>query len=120
MASYHLQLRDKPKGYALEHYFYIARLEKYQHVRVKSQEVLEHIEPGGCMPSWAKDPADFWKAADTHERANAKVYMEYELALPNELTPEQRKTLVETFLNEHVASHQYPHSYAIHNVSTLR
>jgi hypothetical protein len=46
MASYHLQLRDKPKGYALEHYFYIARLEKYQHVRVKSQEVLEHIEPG--------------------------------------------------------------------------
>ena len=64
------------------------------------------------MPSWAKDPADFWKAADTHERANAKVYMEYELALPNELTPEQRKTLVETFLNEHVASHQYPHSYA--------
>jgi hypothetical protein len=51
MASYHLQLRDKPKGYALEHYFYIARLEKYQHVRVKSQEVLEHIEPGGCMPS---------------------------------------------------------------------
>jgi hypothetical protein len=43
MASYHLQLRDKPKGYALEHYFYIARLEKYQHVRVKSQEVLEHM-----------------------------------------------------------------------------
>ena len=118
MASYHLQLRDKPKGYALEHYFYIARLEKYQHVRVKSQEVLEHIEPGGCMPSWAKDPADFWKAADTHERANAKVYMEYELALPNELTPEQRKTLVEAFLNEHVASHQYPHSYAIHNVKS--
>jgi hypothetical protein len=61
MASYHLQLRDKPKGYALEHYFYIARLEKYQHVRVKSQEVLEHIEPAGCMPSWAKDPADFGK-----------------------------------------------------------
>jgi hypothetical protein len=67
---------------------------------------------------WAKDPADFWKAADTHERANAKVYMEYELALPNELTPEQRKTLVEAFLNEHVASHQYPHSYAIHNVKS--
>jgi hypothetical protein len=44
--------------------------------------------------------------------------MEYELALPNELTPEQRKTLVEAFLNEHVASHQYPHSYAIHNVKS--
>lgn len=118
MASYHLHLKDKPKGYALEHYFYIARLENYQHVRVKSQEVLEHIEPGRCMPSWAKDPAVFWKAADTHERANAKVYMEYELALPNELTAKQRKTLVEAFLNQHVVTHQYPHSYAIHNVKS--
>ena len=118
MASYHLHLKDKPKGYALEHYFYIARLENYQHVRVKSQEVLEHIEPGGCMPSWVKDPAVFWKAADTHERANAKVYMEYELALPNELTAKQRKTLVEAFLNQHVVTHQYPHSYAIHNVKS--
>jgi hypothetical protein len=34
------------------------------------------------MPSWVKDPIEFWQAADTFERANAKVYMEYEIALP--------------------------------------
>jgi hypothetical protein len=44
--------------------------------------------------------------------------MEYEIALPNEFTPEQRKTLIETFLDKHIAPQQYPHSYAIHNVKS--
>jgi hypothetical protein len=65
-----------------------------------------------------KDPIEFWQAADTFERANAKVYMEYEIALPNEFTPEQRKTLIETFLDKHIVPQQYPHSYAIHNVKS--
>jgi hypothetical protein len=84
----------------------------------KSNEILEHVEPGKCMPSWVKDPIEFWQAADTFERANAKVYMEYEIALPNEFTPEQRKTLIETFLDKHIVPQQYPHSYAIHNVKS--
>ena len=91
---------------------------QYEQVRKNSHEVLEHVEPGQCMPSWVKDPIEFWSAADTYERANAKVYMEYEIALPNEFTPEQRKTLVETFLEQHVAKQQFPHSYAIHNVKS--
>jgi hypothetical protein len=44
--------------------------------------------------------------------------MEYEIALPNEFTPEQRKTLIETFLDKHIVPQQYPHSYAIHNVKS--
>jgi hypothetical protein len=68
--------------------------------------------------AFVKDPIEFWQAADTHERANAKVYMEYEIALPNEFTPEQRKTLIETFLDKHIVPQQYPHSYAIHNVKS--
>jgi hypothetical protein len=84
----------------------------------KSDEILEYVEPGKCMPSWVKDPIEFWQAADTFERANAKVYMEYEIALPNEFTPEQRKTLIETFLDKHIVPQQYPHSYAIHNVKS--
>jgi hypothetical protein len=118
MATYHFSVKDKPKGYATAHFLYIARLEQYQHVRSDSQEVLEHVELGGCMPSWVNHPAEFWQAADSYERKNAKVYMEYEFALPNECTPEQRKTLVETFLNEHIVKHQYPYSYAIHSVKS--
>ena len=91
---------------------------QYENVRKKSNEILEYVEPGKCMPSWVKDPIEFWQAADTFERANAKVYMEYEIALPNEFTPEQRKTLIETFLDKHIVPQQYPHSYAIHNVKS--
>lgn len=118
MATYHFSVKSKGKGYATQHYCYIARLMQYEQVRKNSHEVLEHVEPGRCMPSWVKDPIEFWSAADTYERANAKVYMEYEIALPNEFTPEQRKTLVETFLEQHVAKQQFPHSYAIHNVKS--
>jgi hypothetical protein len=118
MASYHFSVKSKNKGYAIQHYLYIARLMQYENVRKKSDEILEYVEPGKCMPSWVKDPIEFWKAADTFERANAKVYMEYEIALPNEFTPEQRKTLIETFFDKHIVPQQYPHSYAIHNVKS--
>ena len=118
MASYHFSVKSKNKGYAMGHYLYIARLMQYENVRKKSDELLESVELGKCMPSWVKDPIEFWQAADTYERANAKVYMEYEIALPNEFTPEQRKTLIETFLDKHIVPQQYPHSYAIHNVKS--
>ncbi len=91
---------------------------QYEGIRKTSNETIEHIEPGRCMPAFVKDPIDFWQAADTYERANAKAYMEYEIALPNEFTSEQRKTLIETFLDKHIVPQQYPHSYAIHNVKS--
>ena len=118
MASYHFTVKSKTKGYATQHYAYISRLMQYANVRQKSAEVLELVVAGRCMPSWVKDPLEFWRSADIYERDNAKVYMEYEFALPNEFTAEQRKTLVETFLDQHVAKHHYPHSYAIHSVKS--
>lgn len=118
MASYHFSVKSKNKGYALGHYLYISRLMQYEGIRKTSNETIEHIEAGHCMPAFVKDPIEFWQAADTYERANAKAYMEYEIALPNEFTPEQRKILIETFLEKHVANRNYPHSYAIHNVKS--
>ena len=118
MASYHFSVKSKSKGYAVSHFFYIARLAHFQHIRESSQEVVEYIHYGACMPSWVSKPSEFWKAADTFERANAKAYMEYEFALPNELTAQQRISLVNAFLEKHMVQHQYPHSYAIHNVKS--
>lgn len=118
MASYHFSVKSKNKGYALGHYLYISRLMQYEGIRKTSNETVEHIEPGRCMPSFVKDPIEFWQAADTYERANAKAYIEYEIALPNEFTQEQRKTLIETFFDKHIVPQQYPHSYAIHNVKS--
>ncbi|MGK3295924.1 MobA/MobL family protein, partial [Escherichia coli] len=47
--------------------------------------------PGVIAPEWARDnPSHFWQAADQFERANGSTYRELEIALPRELTPEQR------------------------------
>ncbi len=76
MASYHFSVKSKNKGYAMGHYIYIARLMQYENVRKKSDEILEYVEPGKCMPSWVQDPLEFRHAADTFDRANAIVSME--------------------------------------------
>ena len=110
MASYHFSVKSKNKGYAMGHYLYISRLMQYEGIRKTSNETIEHIEPGRCMPAFVKDPIEFWQAADNFERANAKAYIEYEIALPSEFTPEQRKTLIETFLEKHIASFNLRHT----------
>lgn len=50
------------------------------------------------MLKWAEHaPAYFWKAADEFERVNGATYREIEIALPRELTPDQRRELVRGF-----------------------
>jgi hypothetical protein len=66
------------------------------------------------MPKWAEhNPAEFWRASDQNERANGSVYRELEVALPRELTPDQRRELVQEFIDNEIGeSHAY--QYAIH------
>ncbi len=66
------------------------------------------------MPSWAEhDTSYFWNAADQYERANGSTYREFEVALPRELTADQRQELVSDFIKEKIGnSHAY--EYAIH------
>ncbi len=48
------------------------------------------------MPKLGADnPSHFWQAADQFERANGSTYREIEIALPRELTPDQRIELVQ-------------------------
>jgi ATP-dependent exoDNAse (exonuclease V) alpha subunit len=50
---------------------------------------------------WARDRSSLWNAAETAEtRKNARVAREYLVALPEELTPEQRVGLVRGFAQE--------------------
>ncbi len=46
------------------------------------------------------NPSHFWQAADQFERANGSTYRELEIALPRELTPEQRLELVQDFVRQ--------------------
>ena len=52
---------------------------------------VEHVE-SGHMPGWAEeDPHAYWEAADTHERANGRLFREVEFALPTELDEGERR-----------------------------
>lgn len=112
MASYHCSVKVGSKGKAGPHASYISREGKYENTR--SNEKLEHVE-SGHMPKWAeKDPAQFWQAADQHERANGATYREIEVALPREMTPEQRVELVRDMVGQELDG-KHAYTWAIHN-----
>lgn len=75
---------------------------------------------GGCvfakshLPQWAEGRAKkFFQAADKYERANGERYKEIEFALPNELSLEENKKIVEEFVNLYLQDFYY--AYAIHD-----
>lgn len=111
MATYHLSAKIGQKGKAQAHAAYIAREGKYS--EGKRYEDLEATGSGN-MPKWAEHtPAEFWKAADDYERANGSAYREFEIALPRELTPEQRLNLVQEFIVQEIGD-KHAYQFAIH------
>ncbi len=66
-------------------------------------------------PAWAHDRAQLWNAADRAEkRKDAQLAREYEVALPHELTDEQRRFLVQDFIRENFARKGYAADVSIH------
>ena len=112
MASYHCSVKVGAKGQAAGHGRYIARVGKYSgHERYEDLEASGH----GNMPAWAAhNPDHFWSAADEHERANGATYREIEVALPRELTTDQRRELVEDFISQELGD-RHAYQWAIHN-----
>lgn len=109
MASYHFSIKSGKRGKAREHAAYIAREGKYGQNKGRDLIAKEH----GNLPEWAEDnPLLFWKMADEHERVNGSAYREFEMALPLELTPDQRLQLVRDFVKQEVG--EKPYQLAIH------
>ena len=68
---------------------------------------------GNQLPKWAKGSAQkFFSAATRYEDKGNVRYREIELSLPNELTLEQNREIVDRFIANHVSNHYY--AYAIH------
>ena len=111
MATYHLTAKIGAKGKAAAHAAYIAREGKYSgSTRYEDLEAKQY----GNMPAWAEhNPAEFWQAADDYERANGSAYREIEIALPRELTPEQRLELVQDFVSQELGK-KHAYQFAIH------
>ena len=118
MAIGRLSVKAGKPGRASSHSQYIARSGPYEYLleREKSRGASEALEATrhGNMPTWAQDnPALFWQAADAHERKNGAPYREFEIALPRELTPEQRLDLVQAWVNQEIGD-RHPYQFAVH------
>lgn len=110
MAIVHVALKsDSGAPPSAAHSEYITRQGAY----AKMGEAI-YVEPGN-MPDFARDrPQLFWEAADVQERANGRSYTELQIALPRELSDEQRISLAreatKAFMGE-----RFAYTMAIHN-----
>lgn len=112
MAIARLSMKVGKAGKASPHADYIARTGQYAK-RLERGEKLEASEAGN-MPAWAQsNPSEFWQAADANERANGTTYREMELALPRELSPEQRLELVRDWVEQEIGD-KHAYQFAIH------
>lgn len=117
MAIARLSVKVGKSGKASPHASYIAREGEYAKYTERGEK-LEHKEHGN-MPNWAQhDPQVFWKAADQYERKNGTTYREFEIALPREMTTDQRQGLVGDFVKQEIGN-KYPYQFAIHNPKSL-
>ena len=123
MATYHLRVKDDTKrsGFKVSpkrHADYILREEGQAHADYINREGAQSdrndcIFKGSQLPKWAKgSPQKFFSAATRYEDKGNYRYKEIELSLPNELTLEQNREIVDRFLANHLANHYY--AYAIH------
>ena len=75
--------------------------ETFDYTRKRGVEHAEIVLPTECARAdinWARDREQLWNAAEKAEnRSNSRVAREYELALPHEMSPEQRVGLVRDF-----------------------
>ena len=61
------------------------------------------------------DPAYLWNEVESKEnRSNSRLARSFIIALPNELTPEQNKNLIEDYIKNHMSSAGMIVNYAIH------
>lgn len=113
MAIGRLSMKVGKVGKAGPHAAYIAREGKYA-ARLDRNEKLEATESGN-MPAWAQHcPQEFWNAADANERKNGTTYREMEIALPRELSQQQRADLVHDFVRQEIGK-RHAYQWAIHS-----
>mgnify|MGYP000867295247 CR=1 FL=1 len=88
--------------------------EVHDYRRKGGVESAELVLPAGA-PEWAADRAALWNAAEQAEtRKNSTVAREFEIALPAELSPDERQRLARDFARELVERHGCAADVAIH------
>ena len=100
---------------ARSRFHYITRTLHFKKYKENTSEKIEFVRSGN-MPNFAEGkPAEFWNAAEVYERSNGRTCSSLVVALPKELTQEQRIELAEAFIAEFADRYRYPFTCAIHN-----
>ena len=67
------------------------------------------------MPAWAaEDPRAYWDAADLYERANGRLYVSGDFALPRDLSAEDQVDLARDFVETLTDRERLLYTFAIH------
>nr|WP_180056158.1 MobA/MobL family protein [Acinetobacter sp. YH12142] len=107
--------KTKKSGTASGRFHYITRTLRFERHKENIHETLEFVRSGN-LPDFAKgNPGTFWQATDMYERSNGRTCSSLVIALPKELTVEQRIELAEAFIEEFADRYRYPFTCAIHN-----
>lgn len=87
-----------------------------KHYRARAERIqFTEIMVPAAAPRWANDRNSLWNAAEQAERRkDAQLAREIEVALPHELTDEQRAWLVKDFAREAFVRRGYGADIAIH------
>jgi hypothetical protein len=111
---YHLSIRSGSRAdgsCAKSAHEYITRSGEYDD---PERDALVYTE-SDHMPLWAQDnPGDYWDAADPYERANGRLYVSADFALPRDLDPHEQIALAREFAQELTNAEQLPYTLAIH------
>ena len=96
-------------------FHYITRTAHYKNHKDNLHEKVEYVKSGN-MPSFAENRPDlFWEAAHNYERKNARTAASQVIALPKELTVQQRIELAEALVKQFTDEFKFPYTFAIHN-----
>jgi hypothetical protein len=125
MASFHLSVKTVGRAAGRSSTAAAAYRAGKKIVDERTGEIHDYRRRGGVesaelilptdSPDWASDRGKLWNAAEVSEtRKNSTVAREFEIALPAELSLEQRQELARDFAREIVVRHGCAADVAIH------
>jgi hypothetical protein len=111
---YHLSFRSGSRAHgscARSAHDYVTRSETYDD---PDRDAAIYTE-SDHLPAWPEDNArDYWDAADLYERANGRLYISADFALPRSLDVEDHVELAHAFAQALTADERLPYTLAIH------
>jgi hypothetical protein len=112
--SIHLSFRSGSRGggaSAAAAFAYVTRTDQFADRELDEALYTE----SGHMPAWAEpEPSTYWDAADLFERANGRLYLSADFALPRGLDVDDQVALAKGFVHHLTDSEQLPYTLAIH------